>query len=281
MKTGIVILNYNDYENTIKMIEKIKDFTNLSKIVVVDNGSSDDSVEHLKPFESNKIIILEAKDNKGYANGNNIGLKYLENNTHCEYVIISNPDVIVEESVITELEKDMINHPEISFLGPKILEQGKIYKGWKLPTYGSELLSNINYFSRYSRKLLRYPESYYLEHLNVVDVIHGCFFMARLADFKKIHYFDSNTFLYYEENIIGHKCLEKGLQTDVDVSLSVIHELSKSVDKSIHKIKKYVLLKKSMFYYEKEYNHLNIIGYLLLKITYYISLVITCLTFWI
>ena len=42
MKTGIVILNYNDYENTIKMVHQIKDYKCLSKIVIVDNHSSDD-----------------------------------------------------------------------------------------------------------------------------------------------------------------------------------------------------------------------------------------------
>ena len=59
MKAGIVILNYNDAENTIKMIEQIKEYTCLKKIVIVDNHSGDDSVERLKPYENEKIILLE------------------------------------------------------------------------------------------------------------------------------------------------------------------------------------------------------------------------------
>ena len=76
MKTGIVILNYNDSENTIKMIEQIKDYKCFSKIVIVDNCSTDDSVEKITPYIRNHIVLLEAKKNKGYASGNNIGLKY-------------------------------------------------------------------------------------------------------------------------------------------------------------------------------------------------------------
>ena len=122
MKTGIVILNYNDYENTIQMLNQIKDYTCLDKIVIVDNCSTDQSVEKLKVYENKKIVLLEASENKGYASGNNLGLSYLEKNTSCEIAIISNPDIVVSESVLKELIHDMKTHADISFLGPKVLE---------------------------------------------------------------------------------------------------------------------------------------------------------------
>jgi len=281
MKTGIIILNYNDAENTIKMLEQIKNYKCLNKIVIVDNHSTDNSIELLTPHTSKKIVLLTAKKNKGYASGNNIGLKYLEKETDCELAIISNPDIHVEESVITELINDMKKNSDISFLGPKILERGRISKGWKLPTFLSEFVSNLNYFNRYSHKMLRYKEEYYQEKLTQVDVIHGCFFLARLKDFKKIHYFDENTFLYYEENIIGHKSKQNNLKVYIDTTVSVLHDLSVSVDKSLKKISKYKAVKKSMFYYEKEYVHRNIIGYGILKLSYYLCLGISYLTFWI
>ena len=281
MKTGIVILNYNDYENTIKMLEQIMDYKCLSKIVVVDNCSTDESLEKIRLFESKKIVVLESSQNKGYAYGNNLGLKYLEKETNCELAIISNPDVVVSESVIEALIRDMKKDETISFLGPKVLEYGHISKGWKLPSFASELVSTMNYFNRFSFKLQRYKDSYYQEKLCDVEVIHGCFFMARLKDFKKIKYFDPHTFLYYEENILGYKARAKVMRVVVDTSLSVQHMGSLTVDKSLKKIKKYKALKKSMFYYEKEYRHLNILGMALLKLFYFISLGILYLTFWI
>ena len=281
MKTGIVILNYNDYENTIKMLEQIMDYKCLSKIVVVDNCSTDESLEKIRLFESKKIIVLESSQNKGYAYGNNLGLKYLEKETNCELAIISNPDVVVSESVIEALIQDMKKDETISFLGPKVLEYGHISKGWKLPSFASELLSTMNYFNLFSFLLQRYKDSYYQEKLCDVEVIHGCFFMARLKDFKKIKYFDPHTFLYYEENILGYKARAKAMRVVVDTSLSVQHMGSLTVDKSLKKIKKYKALKKSMFYYEKEYRHLNILGMALLKLFYFISLGILYLTFWI
>ena len=281
MKTGIVILNYNDYENTIKMVHQIKDYKCLSKIVIVDNHSSDESVEKIKSLTNKRIVLSESKDNKGYAYGNNLGLKYLEKETECELAIISNPDVEVEESVIEELILDMKKNEDISFLGPKILEYGPITKGWKFPSYFVELLPTVNFFNRFSYKFQKYPDDYYQERLCKVEVLHGCFFMARLKDFKKIGYFDPNTFLYYEENIIGHKAKDKGLFSYVDTTLSVNHLGSKTVQKNLRKVRKYKAIKKSMFYYEKEYNHLNPIGMFFLKVIYYISLFFAYLTFWI
>lgn len=281
MKTGIVILNYNDYENTIKMLNQIKDYSCLSKIVVVDNCSTDDSVSKLKEYENKKIILLEASKNLGYAAGNNLGLKYLEENTGCEIAVISNPDVIVLESVLKELIHDMKTHDQIAFLGPKILENGHISKGWKFPTFFSELISNINFFGKYSHKLLKYKEEYYQEKLTEVDVIHGCFFLGRIKSFKKIHYFDPHTFLYYEENILAHKAREKHLKFYVDTTLSVTHACSQSVDKSLKKVKKYKALKASQKYYLKKYMHVNFLGYGLIRLFYYISLFFCYITFWI
>ena len=120
--------------------------------------------------------------------------------------------------------------------------------------------------------MLSYKDSYYNKELNVVEVVHGCFFMIKYDCFKEINYFDSKTFLYYEENIIGSKMKTKGYKTYIDTSVEVIHDLSVSIDKSFSSLKKYKILKTSQLYYEKEYNHLNIIGLFILKLFYYISL---------
>ncbi|MBR1748191.1 MAG: glycosyltransferase family 2 protein [Bacilli bacterium] len=281
MKTGIIILNYNDYENTLKMVEQIRNYKCLNTIVIVDNASNDGSQEKLRKLEKDHIKLIEAKENKGYAYGNNLGLKYLASETNCELAIISNPDIEVEESTIESMIQDMKKDESISFLGPKVLEFGRIMKGWKLPTYLDEVLSTMNGIARFAKKRLRYKEAYYQNNITKVEVIHGCFFMARIKDFKEIGYFDPHTFLYYEENIIGNKALKRHLTIAVDTSVSVIHALSKSVDKSLNKIKKYKILKNSMFYYETTYNDLRGIKLGFLKLIYYISLGIAYLTFWI
>ena len=269
MKTAIIILNYNDYQTTINMLNKITNDKALDLIVVVDNNSTDNSYNELKKFESSKTKIIKTDQNKGYAYGNNFGLKYLEDK-NIDYVIISNPDVLVDEKVIIKLKKDLENN-DITLIAPLVLENNKISRGWKLPKFKEDLLANINYFHKYSNKLLNYNENHYLNELSEVEVVSGCFFAIKYNKFKEINYFDENTFLYYEENILGCKLKEKNYKSYIDNTISIKHNLSVSVNKNLNSLKKYKLLKDSQVYYEKNYNHLNILGIIVLRLFYYIS----------
>ncbi|MBQ9023717.1 MAG: glycosyltransferase family 2 protein [Bacilli bacterium] len=275
MKTGIVILNYNDYDTTKDMIERIKSYKCLNHILIVDNKSTDRSYSKLKKLENKNIEVIKTDDNKGYAYGNNFGVRYLDSKYKIDNIIISNPDVIVSEDVIDTLINDLKNKEDISIIAPIVEEKGIISRGWKLPGFKEDLLSNINYFHKYSKKLMSYDEEYYNNKLSRVEAVHGCFFMIRLKDFKEVGLFDENTFLYYEENILGRKLKEKGMFVYIDNTVKVIHDLSVSVDKTYNSIKKYKILKNSQKYYEKNYNNLNIFGIILLRIFYYISLIIS------
>lgn len=271
MKNGIVILNYNDSENTSLILEDIKKYKVLDKIIIVDNKSTDDSLEKLKKFENEKIKIVESKENRGYAAGNNVGIKYLIENYDIENIIISNPDIIVREKDIKELIKDLENN-DISVIAPRVREPNSISRGWKLPTFISELISNIPFIRKYEQSILNYKEEDYSTKLTKVDVVKGCFFIIKKEALEKINYFDENTFLYYEEIIMGKKLKELNLNTYVDNQVEVIHALSQSVDKSIKRIQKFKILKESQYYYEKYINKMNIFKIGVLRIFYYIYL---------
>jgi GT2 family glycosyltransferase len=274
MKNGIVILNYNDWENTSLMLDDIKNYQVLDYIIIVDNKSTDNSIEKLKKYENNKIKIVEASENKGYASGNNVGIKYLIDNYDVDNIIISNPDIIVREEDIASLVKDL-ERKDIALIAPVIKEPNGISRGWHLPTFASELVSNIPYFHYLENKMLAYKEEDYQNKLTEVEVVKGCFFIIKKDVFEAINFFDENTFLYYEEIIMGKKLRELGFKTYVDNRVTIIHALSKSVDKSINRINKFKILKSSQYYYEKYINELDSFKLVLLKITYYINLFIS------
>lgn len=271
-KIGMVILNYNDYETTSKYIDMIKNYKSINNIVIVDNNSTDGSYEKLSSINNNKIKVIKTDKNKGYAYGNNFGINYLNKNNDVDYIIISNPDIIVEEKVIKKLQKDMDNNEDISIVCPVINQLDEKIRGWRLPTIKDEILLNINYIQRKVKKKLNYSEEKYSGHLTKVDVVPGCFFMIRKDIMKLIGNFDEATFLYYEENILGQKLKNIDKKTYVDNEVSVIHDLSVSVDKSFNSIKKYKILKQSQKYFVKNYLNANIFDMMLLGLTYYISL---------
>lgn len=265
MKNGIVILNYNDSENTSLILEDIKNYKNLDTIVIVDNKSTDDSVKKLKKWENNKIKLVVAEENRGYAAGNNVGIRYLLNNSKVDNIIISNPDIIVLEKDIEALTKNL-EEEEISLIAPRIKEPIGISRGWKLPTFTSELISNIPFVRKFEQNILSYKEEEYKKNLTEVEVVKGCFFIIKRKVLEEIGLFDENTFLYYEEVILAKKLQEKGYRTFVDNHVEIVHALSKSIDKSAKRIQKFKYLKQSQFYYEKYINHLNIFKLSILKI---------------
>ena len=273
-KVGMVILNYNDYETTKNYLNEIKNYKNLNKIVVVDNNSTDNSYEKLKEFNNSKIDIIKTDSNKGYAYGNNFGIRHINSNSDLDYIIISNPDITVSDSTIGRLKKDLDDNEEISLVAPVISQLGEKIRGWRLPEKKDEILSNINFYHRKVEKNLRYPEERYNGNLTKVEVVSGCFFMIRNSVLKMIGYFDEGTFLYYEENIIGKKLQMINKKTFIDNEAEVTHNLSISVDKSFNSIKKYKILKRSQKYYCKYYLKTNIFDNILLGLTYRISLVV-------
>ena len=269
-KVGIVILNYNDYEETSNFVDQIKDYKVLDEIVVVDNSSTDNSFNKLRKLKDKKISVIKTGSNNGYSSGNNYGVKYLEDRV--DYIIISNPDITASEDTIKKLKTDMDENENMAVVAPVINQLGEKIRGWRLPKYLDELLSNINYFHRKAKEKLKYDESRYQDEFTRVEVVSGCFFMIRRDVLNMVGNFDESTFLYYEENILGVKLRNINRKSFIDNTVSVDHNLSVSVDKSFTSINKYKMLKDSQKYYVKYYFKTNIFGMILLRIVYGISL---------
>ena len=77
---GVVVLNYNDAETVEKNISKIRDYSVIDHIVIVDNSSTDNSYDRLKKLCSDRIDVVKTDRNGGYGYGNNFGIKYLIKN---------------------------------------------------------------------------------------------------------------------------------------------------------------------------------------------------------
>lgn len=275
MKTGFVIVNYNDYETTKIIIENIHEYKSIVEIVVVDNCSTDNSYSKLLQLNDSKLSIIKNTENKGYASGMNVGAKYLIKKYKKCNIIFSNADIIIhnEEDIINlikTLNKNMI----YGIVAPVIEERTGLNRGWKIPTPFQDGLLNLLYIHRYLRpKLLYYKPDYY-EGIVAVEAVSGCFFCMRSDVLKEVGFFDENTFLYYEENIISKKLMAHGYKIMLHSDISVFHNHSVTIDKSLHSIKKFKILKQSQFYFQKTYNHANIAERFFLGVTSKISLYI-------
>ena len=124
---GIVIVNYNDAKTTKRLLDNVKDYQILDKIVVVDNNSTDNSLKELKKYNKKKIEIIENKRNLGYATALNIGAKKVIKELGKCHIIFSNSDVIINgEDSLLELSKTISK--KIKVVGPTIVEGTNLKK---------------------------------------------------------------------------------------------------------------------------------------------------------
>ncbi|MDD6224187.1 MAG: glycosyltransferase [bacterium] len=268
MKTGMLIINYNDYPSTKKLLNNIKNYSIIDKVIVVDNNSTDDSKKKLKSLKDPKIEIIVSKKNNGYSSAINLGCKELIKQLGQCNIIISNSDIIIQQEQDIKNLLELLSKKNIGVVAPTVLERGILNRGWKQPTPWIECLMNIPYIHRIVRKkLLNYKENHYQQNTSIVDIVSGCFFLIKSTTMQEIDFLDENLFLYYEENVLATKLKKINKKSIIDNKTMIVHNHSVTIDKNMNLIKKYKIQKKSQYYFEKEYNKANIIQRILLKLT--------------
>lgn len=282
MKTSLIIIHYNDYESVKDLINNVKDYKVLDKIIIYDNHSKSSIVSKLKKLTSSKIEVVVSSTNKGYAYAINEASKYLISKIGKCNIIVSNSDIIIDkEEDLKELIK-LLSRKDVGLSAPTILESNHLNRGWKNPTPLLDSMMNLIYVHRYFRKkYIFYKEDYYNNDTSYVDVASGCFFLIKSSTLESINYLDENTFLYYEENILAKKLADINKKEIIANNIIVIHNHSVSIDKNIKKINKLKLQKQSQYYYHKTYNKANLVEKILLKTTAFISRMILTVVYFI
>lgn len=264
MKFAIIVLNYNDHENTIKYVNSIKDYDIVDKIIVVDNNSTTkDEIKILKELESEKVEILSSEKNGGYAYGNNLGLKYLEKIGSYEFVAISNPDVYVDEKTLTDCLDYLKTHNKVAIVAPRMhFVSGPARRAaWKTRKPIIDIANSTRITEALMFPFLRkgeYSKKDYLQEDLKVDCIAGSFFIAKYDSLKKVNYMDEKTFLFYEEDILGARLKNIGLEIHILNNLKFMHYESQTIGKMMNMFRKMDILFDSKIYYQKEYNHIHL-----------------------
>lgn len=276
-KIGLVVLNYNDYNTTLLFLDSVEKNRLIDFIVVVDNKSTDGSFEILSKRETNTIKVVSTEENRGYASGNNYGIEVLNNLINPEYIIIANPDVSFDESYIKEMLECFNSHKDTVAVAGVMNSSANINNpkiAWKLPTYSDLILSNLLIMRRFVGDRTLYKESYLLSDRFVrVDVIPGSLMFLSNAPFKEVGYFDTETFLYEEENILSYKLLHSGYESYIASEVSYEHNHAVSINKSIPNVGKRLDIDfKSRMIYATKYLKIGIPKKVILFVTYYIGM---------
>lgn len=259
---GIVVLNFNTPYDTIDCVKSIIVTTKCKfKIYIVDNCSSDSSYDILiKEYSGiENVTVIRAHENGGYSYGNNIGIKAALD-ANCNYILISNPDVIYYDNAIDSLLKTLINNSKIGVVGPSCAsldeDESQLFR---------KVYNNTLYF--FSKKPLYYLQrkmNFFRTEFNYTKIndndvfifegmVRGCCFMLSSDLFCKIDLFDENIFLYCEEWILAKKLMTLGYKSACAFESKILHKEARSTKSHGKGFQSYHLYLSS-FYYLKNYN---------------------------
>lgn len=119
-KVFIILVNWNGWQDTIECLQSLEvlDYPN-KEVVLVDNGSTDQSVQKIRA-EYPGITLIESKENRGFAGGNNLGINYAMKKD-ANYFWLLNNDTVVEKNALSALVERMENNPAIGICGSKLI----------------------------------------------------------------------------------------------------------------------------------------------------------------
>lgn len=190
-KVSIIILNWNGKNDTVECIDSLKN-VHYEKydIIVVDNGSSDDSADFLeKKYPSVKII--RNKENLGFTGGNNVGIKMaLERGA--EYILLLNNDTAVTQNLITGCLEPFLTQKEVGIVGPKVVYYNNPAQVWCAGCYYNRFLGRGVMYGTLSKKRNFEKEA-------IVDWISFCVVMIKREVFENIGLLDNDFFSSYED----------------------------------------------------------------------------------
>ena len=263
----VIVLNWNGKDLTIDCLESLQRVNYLNfNILVVDNGSTDGSVELLKEkFPEVSILVLEK--NLGYAAGNNRGFDSLKHDQP-EYVIFLNNDTIVDENFIEPLVEQLLTHKKASQTVPKIYYENDP----KLIWYAGGIV-NLWTGSIYHLGIRQYDGSAYSK-TRKTKYATGCCFCMRYEEFKEFGGFDETFPMYSEDVDLSLWIRAAGKQVWFVPDSKIWHKVSASLGGAFS-FGKIVRKARGIFLLIKK--HANLVQWLILIVLLPIQLIIVLL----
>lgn len=233
-RLSVIIVNYNVrffLEQALLSVRKATRNID-AEIFVVDNNSVDGSIEMIRE-KFPDVLLIENQDNVGFAKANNQAIARAKG----EFILLLNPDTVVEEDTFEKCIQFMDGHPETGGLGVKMLDgKGNFLpeskRGFPTPfvafckAFGlSRLFPKSKTFNRYHLGFLSENET------NEIDVLAGAFMFLRKAALDKAGLFDERFFMYGEDIDLSYRIVKESYKNFYFPETRIIHYKGESTRK--------------------------------------------------
>jgi GT2 family glycosyltransferase len=245
-----IIVNWNLKIDVLACISSLRTAgAPLDQIIVVDNGSSDGSVDALRTIYGPDLRILPNKVNLGFAVGNNLGIKHALD-LRAEWIFLLNNDTTVAPTLFTELAKVIKNNPQYGIISPLIMAYDDPDRIWNL---GNRRIPGtlITYSPHKGR-----TDKGNLPHLVPVDFITGCGMIVNAGVFKKIGLLNSKYFMYGEDVEFCWKAQQAGFKIACATKGKIWHKGSASAKRDKPRFR-YLQIRNQIRFYREFANYIQ------------------------
>lgn len=234
MQLSIVIVNYNVRHFLEQCLTSVyKAIPNISaEIFVVDNDSSDDSLEMVRT-KFPGVQIIHNKENVGFSKANNQAISISKG----KYVLLLNPDTIVEEDAFEKCIKFSNAHPNLGGLGVKMIDGNGIFlpeskRGLPTPAVSFYKIFGLSKIFPKSRTFAKYHLGYLAENeTNEIEVLSGAYMWMRKSTLEKVGYLDETFFMYGEDIDLSYRITLGDYKNYYLPSVRIIHYKGESTKK--------------------------------------------------
>jgi GT2 family glycosyltransferase len=224
-RISVIVVSFNTRQLLKRCLDSIRESSGTLpyEIIVVDSGSSDDSVDYLKR-EFPEVTLIESTENIGFAKANNIGFGKASG----QYVVLLNSDAfLVGNSLVAAVEL-MDRHPDVGLAGGRLIgEDGNWQPSARsYPSIWNDFLTLSGLADRYRRsRIFGRPDMTYIDQNRDLycDWVPGAFTIIRKEIIERIGLFDERFFLYFEEVDLCKRMRKAGWKIVYWPAITVIH----------------------------------------------------------
>ncbi len=235
MKLSVIIVNYNvEYflEQCLHAVRRAMKGV-AGEVIVVDNNSIDGSNLMVKN-KFPEVKLMENTENLGFSKANNQGIRVAQG----EYVLLLNPDTVVEDDTFIKIIGFMDEHPEAGALGVKMVDgSGKFLpeskRGLPTPAAAFYKMFGISKVFPRSKVFSKYHLGYLDENeTHEVDILSGAFMLLRKKVLDEIGLLDETFFMYGEDIDLSYRVIKAGYKNFYYPETRIIHYKGESTKKS-------------------------------------------------
>jgi GT2 family glycosyltransferase len=224
-KVSIIIVSYNTKEHLKRCLNAVRASAEgiAYEIIVVDNGSSDGSVQSMRT-EFPELSLIESGENLGFAKANNLGFA----KSVGEYIVLLNSDAfIVGDSLAVSVEL-MDRHTEVGLAGGRLVGEDGSWQpsARSFPSIWNDFLTLSGLAGRYRHsRFFGRPDMTYADQDKdlLCDWVPGAFTIIRRSVLEELGFFDERFFLYYEEVDLCLRIKKSGWKIAYWPGVKVVH----------------------------------------------------------